>query len=262
MYILGINSVYHESSVTLIKDGHLIASAEEERFTRVKHAKPARVDNPNQLPIEALGYCLNKAGISLKDVAWIGLTIDPNKRLRNMNFEDYVIEGDWGSESGEKLFYNQLLTIPDKLYEMGYEGEFMWVEHHLCHASSAFYPSPYSKAAVIAVDGIGETGSALFCSGIDHKINIFSEIQYPASLGFFWEKLSVFLGFSEYDACKVMGLAGYGKSSRYINQFKSIVKIKPRGQFEIDNEVLRFRTEEDFSKLEELFQIKKRLPEE
>ncbi|RIU88533.1 carbamoyltransferase [Oceanobacillus picturae] len=260
MYILGINSVYHESSVTLIKDGYIIAAAEEERFTRVKHAKPANIDNPDQLPLEALQYCLNKAGIRLKDVDWIGFTIEPNKRLKNMNFNDYVIDGDFGSESGEKLYYNHLLTVPDKLYEMGYEGEFMWIEHHICHASSTYFPSPYSKAAVIAVDGIGETGSTMFCFGEGNNLSTFSEIQYPASLGFLWEKLSVFLGYSEYDASKVMGLAGYGNSSRYIDQFKSIVKTKARGQFEIDNEVLRFRIE-DLTKLEQLFQVKKRIPE-
>lgn len=261
MYILGINSVYHESAVTLIKDGYIIAAAEEERFTRIKHAKPATVDNPNQLPLEALQYCLNKAGIELKDVDWVGLTIEPEKRLENKNFIDYVIDGDFGSESGERIFYEQLLTTPKKLYEMGYAGEVSWVKHHLCHASSAYYPSPYNKAAVIAVDGIGETGSTMFCLGEGHNLTSFSEIQYPASLGFLWEKLSVFLGFSEYDASKVMGLAGYGNSSKYISQFKSIVKTKARGQFELDNEVLRFRIE-DLTQLEQLFQVKKRISKE
>lgn len=257
MYILGINSIYHESSVALIKDGCIIAAAEEERFTRIKHAKPALIDNPDELPLESLQYCLDKAGINLKDVDWIGLSIDPNKRLENINFNDYVIDGDWGSESGEKLYYNKLLTIPDKLIKMGYKGEFMWVEHHLCHASSAYFPSPYNEAAVIAIDGIGETGSTMLCFGESNKLSTFSEIQYPASLGFLWEKLCEFLGYSEYDSCKVMGLAGYGNPSRYIDQFKSIVKTKAGGQFEIDNEVLRFRVN-DFSKIEELFQLEKR----
>ncbi|WP_010099281.1 carbamoyltransferase [Ornithinibacillus scapharcae] len=260
MYIIGINSAYHESSVTLLRNGEIVAAAEEERFTRIKHAKPANVDNPDQLPIEALQYCLDTAGIQIQDVEAIGYSMLPEKRLANKDFEDYVIQGDWGSEEGENLYLKKLQTIPSKLESMGFNGEFHWISHHMCHAASAFYPSPFEESAVLAVDGIGETGSTLFCYGKGHELNGFAEIEYPASLGFLWEKISMFLGYSEYDACKVMGLAGYGDPNRFIDQYKSIVKLVPDGKFELDNEVLRFRVQ-DFEPLENLFSVHKRTPD-
>jgi carbamoyltransferase len=256
--ILGINSAYHESSACLLKDGLILAAAEEERFTRRKHAKQASVDNPSDLPWNAIYYCLDYAKITnFNSIDHIGFSINPYKRLQNQHFEDIVEEGSWGSPGGEQEFFNNLLTIPEKLKRVGLNCPFTWLDHHLCHAASAFYPGPFHDAAILSIDGIGETTSTMLGFGQGKTLSILKEIQYPASLGFLWEKISKFLGFEEYDACKVMGLAAYGNYRRYIKEFKHIVTLSDNGIFKIDGELLRFRIE-NYSQLENLFGIKKR----
>src|SRR3989344_3921311 len=135
-YILGINHAYHESSACLVKDGSIAAVAEEERFNRKKHAKPARIDNPDELPVNAITFCLEKAGIALAEVNYIASSFSPEKRLRNKGFDGIVIEGDWGSESGESLFYEKLQQVPRKLsgiYGADVSRKFHWIGHHASH---------------------------------------------------------------------------------------------------------------------------------
>jgi carbamoyltransferase len=261
-YILGINSAYHESSACLIKDGKIVAVAEEERFNRKKHAKPARIDNPDELPINAINFCLEKAGITLKDVAYIANSFSPAKRLRNIDFNEPVVEGSWGSISGEGLFYQRLRQIPSRLsrfYGVDVSRKFHWVDHHTSHAGSAYFVSPFNEAAVLVVDGIGEIESTTLYSGKRNKLTRIKSINYPHSLGFLWEKLSKFLGFTEYDGCKVMGLASYGNPRRYYKQLRGFVKINEK-DFNIDHSVVRFRVN-DYSRLEK-FLGKKREPNE
>jgi carbamoyltransferase len=210
MNILGINSAYHESAACLLSNGKIVAAVEEERFTRRKHAKSARVDNPDQLPLEAIRYCLDAARISMGEVDYIGYSLDPKKRLENQHFKDLVAEKGWGSADGENEFYRKLCTIPHKFREMGFDGKFLWINHHLCHAASAYYVSPFNEAAVISTDGIGETSSAAFGIGRGNTLRMLQKIVYPASLGFLWEKIAKFIGFSEWDACKVMSLTSAG----------------------------------------------------
>ena len=114
-YILGLNSAYHESSACLIEDGKIIAAVEEERLNRKKHAKLARVDNPNELPVNAIDFCLKQAGITLKNIDYIGFSFSPAKRLKNRCFDEKVTDGSWGSKDGEDLFYQKLMQIPQKL---------------------------------------------------------------------------------------------------------------------------------------------------
>ncbi len=257
MYILGINSAYHESSACLLHDGRLIAAVEEERFTRRKHAKSAEIDNPDKLPLHALRYCLETAGIEMSDVAYIGFSLNPQKRLANLRFEDCVEEGSWGSQSGELLFYNALCSIPDRLHTMGFTGKFLWLDHHICHAASAFYPSPFHEAAILSIDGIGEVTSTAFAYGQGPLMTVRQEMIYPHSPGFLWEKLSQFLGFTAYDATKVMGLAAYGNPKRFRSQFQQLVQLTDDGMCRMDGSLLRFRVE-DFSALEELFSVQRR----
>jgi carbamoyltransferase len=257
MYVLGINSAYHESPACLLHNGRIVSAVEEERFTRRKHAKSARVDNADELPLYAIEHCLQSAGISSADVAHIGYSLNAAKRLENRSLVDIVVEGDWGSPSGEERFYRSLCRVPDTLRQMGFTGEFHWLDHHLCHAASAFHLSSFQEAAVLTVDGIGETSSTLFAWGEGTTLTGLHEIPYPASLGFRWEKFAKFLGFTEYDACKVMGLAAYGDPCIYRSQFARLVTLPPDGTFAIDNDVLRFRVE-DYTPLERLFGIEKR----
>lgn len=262
-YILGLNSAYHESSACLIKEGKIIAAVEEERLNRKKHAKPARVDNPDELPVNAIDFCLKKAGITLKDVDHIGFSFSPAKRLRNKYFDEKVTAGSWGSKEGEDLFYQKLMQIPQKLselYGVDVKGKFQWIDHHTSHAGSAYFVSPFEEAAILVVDGIGEFESTTLYKGKDNKIKRIRSITYPHSLGFLWEKLSQFLGFSEYDACKVMGLASYGNFKKYYKQLMSFVKINCR-DFNVDHNIVKFRVE-DYSELEKILGNKREPHEE
>ena len=253
-YILGINSAYHESSACLIDNGQLVIAIEEERLNRVKHAKPAQVDNPHILPLKSIQLCLETAGISFQDIDLIGYSFNPERRLLNKDVKEDCIDGDWGSESGEDLFYQKLQEVTQILSDFAEQDvsrKFKWLDHHLCHAASTYFVSPYEEAAVLVVDGIGEFESTTLYQGKGNKLSKLNSIDYPNSLGFLWEKMAEFLGFSEYDACKVMGLASYGHYSYYYNTFKKFIHTGP-GTFALDNGVLRFRLD-DFTALEELF---------
>lgn len=244
VYILGINSAYHESSACLIKDGVVIFAIEEERLSREKHAKPANVDNPDCLPLLAIDLCLESAGIAAADIDWIAYSFNPDARLKNQGVDEEFSEGNWGSSSGENLFHRKLQEVPQKLsHYLGIDvsDKFKWIDHHLTHAASAFFVSPFAEADVLVIDGIGEYESTTFYAGIDNQISHLSSINYPNSIGFLWEKLSVFLGFSEYDACKVMGLASYGDPTVYHERFKQFVGISNNG-FTLDNTILKFRS--------------------
>jgi carbamoyltransferase len=202
--VLGINSAYHEPAACVLQDGVPVAFAEEERFNRRKHGKAARVDNPDELPWQAIGYGLRQAGIEMADVDAIAYSLNPPKRLRNLEADEPVEPGSWGSRAGEEQFQRALLRVPSALedrYGVALRQRFHWVDHHLCHAASAFLVSPFDEAAVLAVDGIGEFASAWLGRGRNATLRQIAEIEYPHSLGFLWEKLARFLGFGEYDAC-------------------------------------------------------------
>ncbi len=260
MHILGINCAYHESSACLLRDGVILAAVEEERFTRRKHAKPSSVDNPDQLPVEAIRFCLETAGVDGAAIEHVGFSMLPERRLENKNLTDRVVEGSWGSVGGEEEFFRRLGRVPSQLEAMGIHGQFHWLSHHLCHAASAYYTSSFEQAAVLTVDGIGEIGSTHLAHGRGNRLAELGEVMYPASIGFLWEKLSKFLGFGEYDACKVMGLAAYGTRERFLPRFRQVVEIQ-NGSFRLDSDVLCFRVE-DYAPLERLFGVARRQPSE
>ena len=158
-YILGINTTYHELSACLLKDGQLVAAVEEERFTRIKHGKPALVSNPDVLPKQAIDFCLEKTGITFAEIDQIGISFCPKDRLKNIGVDKYFTEGDWGSKSGEELFYEKIMTVPKLLSEyaeVDLTDKIVWVPHHISHAGSAYYVSPFKESAVLSIDGIGE----------------------------------------------------------------------------------------------------------
>jgi carbamoyltransferase len=251
-YILGINSAYHESAACLLRDGVIVTAVEEERLNRIKHAKEARVDNPDQLPLRAIEQCLKTANVDVRSIEGIGFSINPRRRLKNKDFLDLVTEKSWGSVEGEQQFFQRVSTVPEQLREMGFAGDFLWVDHHLCHAASAYYPSPFNESAILTVDGIGEENSTAFGFGKGNELRLFQEISYPSSLGFLWEKLSKYLGFGEYDACKVMALAAYGEPDGELEKFAALVELLPDGRFRMNGDGLRFRVE-DYRGLEEVF---------
>ena len=258
--ILGINSAYHESSACLIQNGHLIAAVEEERFSRVKHGKPALVDNADQLPEQAIAFCLESGGLtSLAEVDFIGYSFEPEDRLRKNcdHPHDYAIpEGDFGTLAGEERFYKSHLSVEQKIRAMGFQGRFLYLDHHACHAASAFYVSGLEESAVLVVDGIGEFESTTIFQGEGRRLNKIRHFEYPNSLGFLWEKMSAFLGFSPYDAAKLMGLSSYGEPGVYKSALDSLLQIAPDGSFTIDDSLAHLRNG-NFQALETLFGVTK-----
>lgn len=256
VWVLGLNSAYHEPSACLLRDGELVAAVEEERFNRVRHGKVADLTNPHWLPERSIRYCLDAAGIGPDDLSLIGYSFDPARReAYNVGVDvETVLDGP-GTAEREGEFRALLEQVPSALSTLLKEdvsGRFRWVPHHLCHAASAFYASPFDEAAILSVDGIGEATSTWLGVGRGTKIDALREIPYPNSLGFLWTKASRFLGFGEYGQWKVMGLAGYGDPSGFYSAFRKFVSYDDEGQFTVDPRYLQFRTP-SFKAFEELF---------
>lgn len=252
--ILGINSAYHESAACLYQDGVPVAFAEEERFNRRKHGKTASVDNADELPWQAIDFALRQGGIRMAEMDAVAFSLSPSVRLRNLEVNEIVEPNGWGGKSGEESFQRSLARVQpaiEKRYGVSLAHKFHFTDHHLCHAASAFLVSPFEEAAVLAVDGIGEFGTAWLGHGQGAKLRRIAEIEYPHSLGFLWEKLAQFLGFSEYDACKIMALAALGDPKPFASAFASLVRSDREGQLRLDSELLRFRSH-DFKPLEML----------
>jgi carbamoyltransferase len=267
IYTLGINSTYHEPAACLVKNGEVIAGIEEERFNRYRHGKKCSIDNPHELPYESIDFCLKKGGIKFNELDKVAFSFNPEERLkRNRGLDKKAIPGDWGTEDGEKKFYDLCMSIPsilEKKYQTDLNGKWHWLPHHLAHAASTYYESPFDEAAVLTIDGIGEFCSISFGHGQGSMFKLTDELgAYPSSLGFLWTKASRFLnvlihGMGEYGAGKIMALASYGDPERFYDTFRSFVHYDEEGNFKIDGDVFQFR-EGNHSKYEELFGFKAR----
>lgn len=219
MNILGINSVYHESAAALLVDGRLVAAVEEERFNRIKHGKPAEFDNPHQLPERAIRFCLKHAGLTARAIDHVGFSFDPRQRRKRYR-------ADWWDPRLEETFRLRLGQVPgavDELLGRSLGQRLHFVPHHMAHAASAYFPSGFERAAILTIDGIGETAGTSLAKAIGTRIQTIETFEYPHSIGFIWEVFSGYLGFSHYDASKVMGLAAYGDPDVYREQFQSIM---------------------------------------
>ena len=247
MNILGINSVYHESSAALLVDGKLVAAVEEERFNRIKHGKEADFNNPHQFPERAIRYCLKHAGLTAKDIHHVGFSFDPVMRRKQYRAEW------WGPRFEEtfRLRMGQVRDVADELFGRSLGERFHFVSHHLAHAASAFFPSGFERAAILSIDGIGETAGSTLLKGIGDRISTIEMFDYPHSLGFLWEVFSGHLGFSHYDASKVMGLAAYGNPDVFRHQFQQVVRVSG-DSYAVSPEFLGFHASK-FERLEALF---------
>lgn len=244
MKILGINSAYHETSAALIVDGQVRYAVEEERFNRYKHGTAARIDNPDELPVQAIRYCLEQANLRGSELDAVSFSFDPILRQRQWQPDQYGQPGDWGDPDGEKLFRAGLMRVPEAVSELlgtDISDRFHWVEHHLAHAASAYYPSGFEKSNILVVDGIAEHATTLLAYGEGTHIKTIESVFLPHSIGFLWEKMSKFLGFSEYDAAKVMGLAGYGNPQTYKAHFGEMIRYDEKGSFHINHDIIQFR---------------------
>jgi len=267
--ILGINSAYHESAAALVEDREVVFAIEEERLTRRKHAKPARVSNPDELPWNAIRACLaaRPDTTTLKDLSAIAYSLVPGRRSALIGSDPYELDDDFGfgSRSGEEEFNRGVLEVPRILAQAAGDESlaerFHFVPHHRAHAACAFHASPFPRAAILVVDGIGETSTAWLGRGTPEGLEMVEELAYPQSIGMLWERVAVYLGFTEFDACKVMGLAAYGDPHRFLSEYDRLFRlVDPSGgtsgrdppPFLIDPVLARFRGA-DVRGLESLF---------
>lgn len=225
MNILGINSVYHESAAALLVDGKLVAAVEEERFNRIKHGKSAAFDNPHQFPERAIRFCLNYAGLTAGDIDHVAYSFDP--KLRRAGYRS-----EWWAPRFEETFrlrLGQLQAVAEDVLGRPLRQKFHLVPHHLAHAASAYFPSTFDRAAILTIDGIGEVAGTTLAKAAGQRIRSVETFDYPHSLGFLWELASTHLGFSQYDASKVMGLAAYGNPEAFRRQFQTVLRVDKEG---------------------------------
>lgn len=255
MYTLGINAVYHDSAACLVKDGQVIAAAEEERFTHIKHAKRPIPFSTYELPFYAINYCLQEAGIILTEVDHIAYSYDPFISLGKYSNEATItlplepsahpIPAGWESV-WEPLFLSSIVNAPRHLIggvphhlKARFQGislnnlSWHFVPHHLAHVASAFYPSPYEEAAVLTLDGRGEKATTNYAVGKGNQLELLGQVNMPHSLGILYEQVTEYLGFlHSSDEYKVMALASFGKP-KYVDYFRQLITLKPDGQYTI-----------------------------
>jgi len=246
MYIIGISAFYHDSAACLIKNGEIIAAAQEERFTRKKHDE--------SFPRNALKYCLNEAGISAVEVDQVVFYEKPFLKFERL-IETYLAFAPRGFLS---FMAAMPLWIRDKLFqksnllnelsltlgnEVNWQERLLFSEHHLSHAASAYYPSPFERAAVITLDGVGEWTTTSLAIGSGRDLRVIKELHFPHSLGLLYSAFTYYLGFKvnsgEY---KVMGLAPYG-SPIYADLIKDkLMNISEDGSFQLDMRYFDYAT--------------------
>lgn len=218
MYTLGINAVYHDSAACLVKDGQVMAAAQEERFTHVKHGKRPIPFSTYELPFHAIGYCLREGGISLVDVDHVTYSYDPFLLLDShrddtvltlpLEPSTHVVPDGWESV-WDPLFVTSIVNAPRHLAGgvphhlqalfrgARADGPYTWhfVEHHLAHAASAFLPSPFKSAAILTLDGRGEKATTSYSVGEGNSVVMLRQVNMPHSLGLLYEEVTEYLGF-------------------------------------------------------------------
>ena len=238
MNILGINAVYHDSAAALLVDGELVVAVEEERFNRIKHGKLPDVDNPHQFPERAIRFCLDYAGLTAADIDHVAYSFDPQLRRTRFRAEW------WADPRSEEVFLlrlGQVRDVAEELLERPLRQRFHFVPHHLAHAASAYFPSGFDRAAILTVDGIGEAAGSMLAKAVGTHIRSVETFEYPHSLGFVWEVVCGYLGFSMYDASKLMGLAAYGNPEAFSRAFQSIIRVGEE-DYAVDPEAIGFQS--------------------
>ena len=230
MNILGISCFYHDSASCLLRDSHILAAAQEERFSRKKH-------DP-RFPVNAIAYCLEEGGISVQDLDYVVFYDKPILTFERLLLS-YLSVAPKGLRSWLEaipLWLGRKLHVPKVIQqEIGYEKEVLFTEHHEAHAASAFYPSPFEEAAILTVDGVGEWATASYGFGRTNQICLLKELHFPDSVGLLYSAFTYFTGFrvnsGEY---KLMGLAPYGVP-RYKDLILSeIVDLKEDGSIRLN----------------------------
>ena len=265
-YILGISAFYHDSAACLVEDGKIISAAQEERFTRKKH--------DSNYPFNAVNFVLNFSNIKLSDVDHIIFYEKPFLKFERL-LETYVAFAPKGFQSfsrampiwlKEKLFQKKMIIDFLKRHDENFnnENKILFSEHHLSHAASAFYPSPFNEAIVLTADGVGEWATTTVAVCRDNKIEIKKELHFPHSLGLLYSAFTYYTGFKvnsgEY---KLMGLAPYGEPKYVDKIFKYLVDLKDDGTFMLDQSYFNYCTGLTMTneKFDTLFGSKPRKPD-
>jgi carbamoyltransferase len=227
--VLGISCYYHDAGAALVRDGELVAAAEEERFNRQKHY--------NDFPEQAIQYCLREAGITIDQVDHIGFYEKPLVKF-NRILETVLAYWPLSYRAWLKampLWLGHRLRIgPEIQKKLGTDQEILYSQHHLSHAASAFLVSPFEEAAIITADGVGEWTTTAWGVGRGNRIEIIKELKFPHSVGLLFSAITAYLGFRVNDAeWKVMGLAPYGRP-KYLDKFREVVDIKDDGSIRLD----------------------------
>jgi carbamoyltransferase len=230
MYILGISAYYHDSAAVLIKDGNIVAAAQEERFTRKKH--------DDGFPRMAAEFCLEEVGIDIIQVDHVVFYDKPITKFDRL-LETYLcyVPGGWASfRKAIPLWLSKKLHLPKIIKkELGWKGKVLFTEHHESHAASAFFPSPFEEAAVICFDGVGEWATTSWGVGKGNRVEIKEQISFPHSLGLLYSAFTYYTGFKvnsgEY---KVMGLAPYGEPKYADMIMDEIIDVKEDGSFRMN----------------------------
>jgi carbamoyltransferase len=245
MKVLGISAFYHDSAAALIEDGRIIAAAQEERFSRRRHDA--------RFPSSAIAFCLQFARTKVEDVDLVVFYEKPYLKFERL-LETYVDFAPRGLASfakampvwvHEKLFLRRFLVkqFSELAENIDWDGRLMFCEHHYSHAASAFFPSPFSKAAILTVDGVGEWATTSLALGSDARIEMLREIRFPHSLGLLYSAFTYYLGFrvnsGEY---KVMGLAPYGSPTYRDTIMGKLIDLKDDGSFRLDMSYFDYAT--------------------
>ena len=241
MVILGISCFYHDSAAAIIKNGQIIAAAQEERFTRIKH--------DNTFPFQAIEYCLNSLGIAINEVNYIAFYEKPI-----LKFDRILHQHITHFPKSAKVFFdtipgwiNEKLQIKEILKnKCHYHGRTVFIPHHLSHAAASYLSSPFSEAAILTLDGVGEWATTTYGYTKDNQIKLEKEIKFPSSLGLFYSALTAYLGFAvNNDEYKVMGLSAYGKNpDEYYSQIKSLIQLNRDGSYQLNMKYFSFEYQE------------------
>jgi carbamoyltransferase len=236
MNILGISAYYHDSAACLVRDGEVVAAAQEERFTRKKH--------DHRYPARAVEFCLRQAGITPDRLDYVAFYDKPLLKFERLleTYLDYAPRGLRSFLMAMPLWLREKLWIREQVAkESGFEGKVLFTEHHESHAASAFFPSPFESAAVLTMDGVGEWATSSYGYGRGNELHLLSELHFPHSLGMLYSAFTYYTGFKvnsgEY---KVMGLAPYGEPRHVRRILDELVDLRDDGSLRLNMKYFNF----------------------
>ena len=260
MDLLGISAFYHDSAACLVRDGAIVAAAQEERFTRTKH-------DPS-FPAGAIAYCLDAGGIAPDAIDLVAFYDKPLLKFERIleTFLAVAPRGFGAFLAGVPAWLRQKLHLPREIDRrlVGYTGRYVFCEHHESHAAAAFFPSPFDEAAILTVDGVGEWATATYGVGRGNRVELTDELRFPHSLGLLYSAFTFFAGFKvnsgEY---KLMGLAPYGRPRFKRAILEKLIDLKADGSFRLDMSYFNYLAGRTMTsrKFERLFEGPPRRPE-